>query len=103
MGPTPRQKASDKFLTTTDQLRCLLPCAMENARRSVSVALALASLGSGLEPTFTRLFQMQFWNGWIWDGQHEAHFARRSGALRVPRGDRDNRFVAALNPRWSLA
>jgi hypothetical protein len=42
----------------------------------------VASLDSGPDRPLLGFFQIQFWNAWDMDGEHEAHFARRSGAER---------------------
>ena len=46
------------------------------------VRLALASLGSGPNRPLLRILKSGSGTLGIWDGQHEAHFARRTGAER---------------------
>src|SRR5260370_23901902 len=52
-----------------------IPCAVESARSSVELASPRFAR-SRVPPAFTPLFKSSSGTLGIWDGQHEAHFAR---------------------------
>jgi hypothetical protein len=56
--------------------------ALYSARAGAFSPPRLASLGSGPDRPLLGLFKSRSGTLWIWDGQHEAHFVRRSGAER---------------------
>src|SRR5215467_571280 len=69
-----------RFTASRTRLRKLVGCleSHEDVGARARTPGALRCLR--FPPAFTRPSQIQFWNVGTWDGQHEAHFARRSGA-----------------------